>query len=124
MYPFFFESEFIQVVYQMTAEQKNFLLEEADSNFLVRDEIGKKSVYAMLGVNIGEKYYVYGLYSYFADLINPILVDGFGGHSVGAGYRPNDGLVFKIQYQYSSTYSSSIFFGREHDVFVALSVLL
>lgn len=124
IYPFFFESEFIQVVYQMTAEQENFLLEEAATNFLVRDEIGKKSVYAMLGVNIGEKYYVYGLYAYFADLINPILVDGFGGHSVGAGYRPNDGLVFKIQYQFSSTYSSSIFFGREHDVFVALSVLL
>lgn len=121
---FFFEAEVIKVLYALNASQKDSLQAISSSVAFLNNELDRSFVYAVLGANIGDQFFAYGMYSYFQDGSNLVLDDGFGGYSVGGGYRPNDSLVFKLQLQYASTYSKTIFFGKEWDVFVGLSVFL
>lgn len=124
-YPrFFFESEFIGVFYDLNAEKKRQLEELVSANPLLSPDLNRLFAYGALGFNIGERCYAYSMFSYFEDRSNIITNNGFGMFGIGGGFRPNDALVLKAQFIAASTYSKTIFFGREKDVMLALSVFL
>ncbi len=54
---FFFESELIWVHYKLDAAQKAYWKTLVSNTFLLNDELDKISAYALLGVNIKEKFY-------------------------------------------------------------------
>ena len=121
---FFFESEFIRVFYSLADSDKELIREFISINPLLSEELDKLFAYGSLGINIGERFFAYGMYSYMEDRSNIITDEGFGMYSVGGGFRPNDSLVFKLQFVHVSTYAKDLFFGRETDVLIGLSVYL
>ena len=120
----FFESEFIHVNYLLSEMDKETIARYQVINPLLSDELDKIFAYITLGYYFGEKWFSYGMYSYYQDKSNVITDNGFGMYSIGAGFRPNDYLVFKIQSVYASTYKNDFFFGREKDLMIGLSVFL
>jgi len=68
--------------------------------------MNKSFYYLTLGCNVIDELYLYGSYSYLKDEYDMALAGGMNGYIVGAGYKPNDNLVFKLGYsKYQSTSS-------------------
>lgn len=121
---FYVEAEFIHVYYGLNREKSALLATLAESNFLFNEALDKLFGYVTVGADFGESWFAYGMFSYIEDRSNIVTEDGFGMYSLGGGYRLNDMLIFKAQVVYTSTYSDTLFFGREKDVLVGLSVFL
>jgi hypothetical protein len=54
--------------------------------------------HALLGVNITDQVFAYGLYNYLEDTSNTAFASGFDLYSAGVGYRPIFPVVLKAQY--------------------------
>ncbi len=121
---FYVESEFIHVFYGLSQEKKDILAEIVETNLLFNKDLDKTFGYVTVGADIGDAFFAYGMFSMVIDRSNIVTDDGFGMYSIGGGYRPNDFLVFKVQFAYTSTFTGELFYGKETDVFVGLSVFL
>ncbi|MEM8488115.1 MAG: hypothetical protein AAF564_21375, partial [Bacteroidota bacterium] len=121
---FYVESEFIRVYYSLSAEKRARLEEIVETNFLFNEDLNKLFGYVTVGADIGESFFAYGMFSFVEDRSNIVTEDGFGMYSIGGGYRANDFLVFKVQLVYTSTFTQDLFYGKETDVLVGLSVFL
>jgi hypothetical protein len=81
------------------AEQDSIDVWHAADPYGVGGGFQKKFYYATLLYNVTDQIFVYGMYDYLNDEHNPFFfgMDGYYGYHVGAGYRPNDAVVLKIQ---------------------------
>lgn len=121
---FYVEAEFIHVFYGLNREKRARLAALSSTNFLFNEALDKLFGYVTVGADFGDSWFTYGMFSYIEDRSNIVTEDGFGMYSFGGGYRLNDMLILKAQLVHTATYTDTLFFARETDVLVGLSVFL
>lgn len=72
----------------------------ASDPYFIGKSFDKTFYYATLLYNVSSKIFVYIMYDYLNDSVNPYYfgLDGYYGYHLGGGYYLNDNILFKIQY--------------------------
>ncbi len=96
---FTFQGEFISVVDKLSDLEQKTLDSLAAAPGNVGSKAEKMFYYATLMYNFNPDLYVYGQYNYLEDNSSKSLTNGFQVISFGAGYRPIDQVVLKLQHR-------------------------
>lgn len=78
--------------------------------------------HALLGVNVTDQVFAYGMYNHLEDTSNTALSHGFDVYSAGVGYRPIFPVVVKAQYIRAAARENPITDYNGHFFFLAASV--
>jgi len=83
-----------------SAIQDSLNLWNAEDPYFVGKSFDKTFYYATLLYNISSKLYVYTMYDYLNDDVDPFYfgLDGYYGYHFGGGYYVNESILLKIQY--------------------------
>lgn len=120
----FGEAEMILVSHDTDAEQDGLLsLANQATQGALTGQLDMAFYYAMLGVNVTDRVYGYGMYNFVKDEgISAVQAQGVDFYGVGVGYRPIDGIVAKAQYIRGDVRENPLSDYKGNYVFAALSV--
>jgi hypothetical protein len=88
--------EMIMVKYSLSDAAKQYI----ESNPLLGSNMDKMFYYVTLQYDLNDDLFVYGMFNSISDNYSNILQDPLVGYSGGLGYRANDNVVIKAQFQH------------------------
>ena len=120
---FFGEGELIRVKHDLTDEHSTTLFVGGQlTGGFIRDDVDMTFYYSLLGFNVTDRLFTYGFYNYLQDNSNYVQAAGLDFYTVGAGFRPIDGVVVKGQYAWGGTRENLVTDYRTNTFFGAISV--
>ena len=95
----FGEAEAIFVLHSVSdAQRAELAAAGAATGGYFQDDLDMTFYYALLGYNITERVFAYGVYNRMLDKSTAALAEGFDFYGVGGGFKPIEGVVLKAQY--------------------------
>lgn len=98
---FEFSSEFLIAATDVPTDiQDSLNTWNASEPYFIGKSFDKKFFYATLQYNYDEKLFIYVMYDYLNDKLDPFYfgLDGYYGAHIGGGYYINDSIILKLQY--------------------------
>jgi hypothetical protein len=120
----FAEAEIINVDNGTSAEQNALLATlSAVTESAISPGVDALFYYGLIGYDFTDRFFAYGMYNFLSDEgTNAVLAAGIDMYSVGAGFRPVDGVVSKVQYIYTESRENPLLDFGSHSVYLGISV--